>query len=72
MLFRNVSGERRELPSIGVSVADGETFEATGAFAENLLTQTDVFRRVDTPARQKAAARRVTTDSGDAADTEES
>lgn len=57
MIFRNTTPDRLDLPSLGVSVDPGETFEATGDAAKSLESHPD-FTRVDTPARQRAAAAR--------------
>lgn len=58
MKFRNKTSDRLDLPALGVSVDPGETFEAEGEDAQALLRQEDTFSRVDTPARQRAAAAR--------------
>lgn len=50
MKFVNVSGETRDLPTLGDSgliVAPGEEFEATGQDAKNLQAD-PAFKRVDT------------------------
>lgn len=57
MIFRNRTDDRLDLPALGVSVDRGETFEATGDDAKGLESH-PAFSRVDTPARQKAAAAR--------------
>lgn len=46
-----------EIPDLGVVVARGETFEATGDFAQSLLKQADNFERVKAP--KKAAAKKT-------------
>jgi hypothetical protein len=52
--FTNTSDETQELPTLGVVVAPGEEFEATGDDAKNLQAS-PFFKRTDKP--------RTTTDS---------
>lgn len=63
MRFKNVSGDERDIPALGRSVAAGEVFEASGPLAEGLLGQ-PAFQRTDTPAR-KAAARKAAASAAD-------
>lgn len=46
MQLKNTSGAAQWLPSLGVNVADGETVEATGDDAKNLIASGS-FERVD-------------------------
>ena len=57
MILRNNAASPRWLPDLGINVAAGDTFEVTGDLAAAYVEQ-DWTSRVDTPARQKAAAAR--------------
>lgn len=50
MIFKNVSGEDRDLPTLDVRVPAGGTFEATGDDAKNLQAN-PAFERVDKPSK---------------------
>lgn len=53
MKFTNVSGEHRDLPTLGLmGIPPGEEFEATGDDAKNLQGNPD-FERVDGKATAK-------------------
>jgi hypothetical protein len=51
--FKYLGREEREIPALSLVVGKGDTFEATGAVAEGLLGQTDLFERTDTPKKEK-------------------
>ena len=53
MEFKYRGSEPREIPSLGISVAKGDTFTATGDIAQGLLGQTDLFERTDDPQKEK-------------------
>lgn len=54
MRFTNVSGEPRDIPSLGLAgIPADEEFEVTGDDAQNLLTD-PAFKRTDKPADKPA------------------
>jgi len=48
VIFKNVSGDDLDVPSLGLVVKAGERFEATGEDAKSLL-RSPLFERVDGP-----------------------
>jgi hypothetical protein len=50
--FKNVSGVDLDIPALGITVAKGEEFEATGDVAQGLLDQS-AFTRTDKPSSGK-------------------
>jgi hypothetical protein len=69
MLIRNISGQDLEVADIGF-VADGDTFEAAGEQAIELLKQDVNFKRADRP--KKRAASDTTEDPADNTQADES
>lgn len=49
MKFKNISGDERWVPDLGVLVADGETVDVEGDLARDFNKQDAVWRRVDKP-----------------------